>query len=139
MKTGPTGSPETSVTTNQSCVTSQKNEGHIFHYRIHKISPLDSILSDPLVSRSYICTSIVISLQILHPHMRATCSTNPFTRRLVTAMLLVDKHKRFGDACCLQLQPAGPSETSVCFFQTTRRLVPRDRDLHSESLKCHTS
>jgi hypothetical protein len=78
--------PETPVTTNKHCGTSHNIEAHIFHYRIHKISPLGSILSDPVVFRCHIINSFPLLYQSAIPHICAVCSTHPSIPHLVTAV-----------------------------------------------------
>jgi hypothetical protein len=56
---------------------------------------------------------------------------------------LVEVYRRFRGACCLialMMEAASISETSVNFYQTTRRYIPEDSYLHTrrrENLKSH--
>jgi hypothetical protein len=46
---------------------------------------------------------------------------------------LVEVYRRFNGACCLQqmMEAAGTSDTSVNYYQATRRKIPEDSHLHS--------
>jgi hypothetical protein len=63
--------------------------------------------------------------------------------RIVAPCSLVEVHRRFRSACCLYHQgddAANTFETSVNFYQATRRNNPEDSNLHTrrrENLKSH--
>jgi hypothetical protein len=48
---------------------------------------------------------------------------------------LVKVFLRFIDACCLIIKAASTSETSVNFYQTTRRNTPENTHLHTHNMK----
>jgi hypothetical protein len=71
-------------------------------------------------------------------HVTASQLLNMAVFWVVASCNLVEFYQRFRGTCYLMMEAASTSETSVNFYQTTRRYNPEDSDLHTrrrENLK----